>query len=250
MAGVGMTDRLYAFCDNIERIVTEEDYDWIHVIEGPEGCGKSSMAWAVAKHIHPDRKVNYVFTFDQFKETVAPGNTAPGDVILIDEGTYIFYSRDSMSKPNKEAIKMMTAIRSKNLIILICIPNYLIIDKYLRFHRVKTLAHVVKRGWFHHFGPRKTQLLKPTKHNPLKLKYPDYDFRDFYPDAAKMWPEEWAEYKKKKEESTVKTGKPKEETTGRMFKCRKRGHLWLYRGKKERGATCPMCRSSGYSIDE
>lgn len=231
-------DKTRDFLDSVREIITTKDYDWLHVIVGPEGIGKTSLGWSMCKHIDPDFNGHDDAVFS-YKELVDAVDGYTGKAILIDEGAMVFYSRESMNSVNKKAIKLMTAIRTKNLFIVICIPNFWILDKYIREHRVKTVSRVVKRGWQWHFSPRTVKFFVRDKKRPIQTIWPPFDFRDSFPDASKLWPDEWAEYKKKKESLSTKPDNAKEGATNR--KCSHCGYRWNYGGKLK-SPTCPSCK--------
>jgi len=79
-------------------------------------------------------------------------NAEKGDTIWIDEGALFLFSREAMGKNNKMLIKLLTISRQLNLHLIICIPNFYIIDTYIREHRVNSLFHIKCRGRFKYFA--------------------------------------------------------------------------------------------------
>lgn len=232
-------EKLNLFLDSVKEIITTKDYDWIHIVVGPEGIGKSSLAWSLCKHIDPDFNISkIVFSYKELADAIS--KSRPGNAILIDEGALVFYSRDSMVNVNKKAIKFMTAIRSYNQFIVICVPNFWLLDKYLRDHRIKTVSRVVKRGWVFEYSPRTVRIFKQNDKKKMQMDWPPPDGKDSFPDASKLWPKEWEEYKKKKESLAIHVENVAKESTNR--KCQHCGYEWLYRGKLQH-PTCPDCRN-------
>jgi hypothetical protein len=239
--------------DSIHNIINQKDYDWIHVIEGPEGVGKTSLAWSMCKRIDPkfDGEKNSIFNHEQLLEIVK--NSYPGMAVNIDEGALVFFSRDTMSNTNKASIKLMTGIRTFNLFITIPIPQFQLLDKYIREHRVKSASRIPIRGWAWFYCKRTLNLIRPDKKRRGRIIWPDWDFRDTFPDAAALWPEEWERYKKKKMKNLVSKGVARQAEEGEnvhQYECWLCHYVWDYGGRKI-VATCPIChRSSGRVVIE
>lgn len=223
-------------------IITTRDFDWINVIVGPEGIGKSMLAIQESRESDPKFIENFpdntVFDVGDLINQVA--NSYPGKKIIGDEGALMFFSRDAMTKDVKNGIKMLTAMRAYNLSLTICVPNFWIIDKYIREHRVKSVMRVVKRGWIHYYGPKKVRMIRQDKKKRYKTIWPDYDFRDSYP---KVEPELWEIYKNKKKSIVSKSRDGIDSVAEKHNKkCLKCGYSWHYTGKT--APRCSVCHSS------
>lgn len=233
-------EKLESFCRIVRFRIKTLDEDWIHVIEGKEGVGKTSLAWSMCKSVMPGWKgdTGCVFSSPEFIQNTSQGE--PGDACNVDEGAHVFFSRESMATPNRDAVKHLTSCRQFNRFIVICVPSFMILDKYIRMHRVRSMSRVTKRGQCLHYGPGKVGRIKPSKRNPLKIDYPDYDFRDDFPDAAEEWPDEWAAYKEKKAKLTTEPLKQNGELHENTKTCDRCGYSWPYKGKNPT-TTCPSC---------
>lgn len=239
-------DKIVEWARDVERIITTKDYDWVHVNVGPERIGKSNLSILIGIESNPRFKDKFpdqmVFGIDEFKQAIK--NSQPGDVIIPDEGALMFFSRDAMSRDVKEGIKMLTAMGVYNLFIIINVPNFWIIDKYIREHRVRSVTHVVRRGWVHYYGPKKVRLITQDKNKAYKTIWPDYDFRDAF---GKVDPVLWARYVDKKKNivagrSTEVTAEKDKEFNKTCSKC---GYKWHFSGFKR--PRCPICNSSKVS---
>lgn len=233
-------DNTQMFLDAVRDIIIKKDYDWIDIITGPEGVGKTSLAANKCRYIDPTFRLDKdtAFSYDDMVRMIK--KSYPGKAVLIDEGALIFFSRDYAGTSTKDAVKMLTTMRAFNLFVAICIPNFWIIDKYIREHRGRTLSRVIHRGWYWHYGPRKTRNLSREKES-FKTEWPNYDFRDTYPDYAKLYPDEWQRYKKLKEDSTLRKVRTKRDDPVPMA-CWSCGWQWTFTGKRKT-ATCPSCEN-------
>jgi excisionase family DNA binding protein len=175
-----MDETLMENLDGIKNLINNRDYDWVHLIIGGEGIGKSTLGLELCKYIDPkfcDWKI--VFDLKQFKSAVM--RAAKGSAIMIDEGALMLFSREALVTDVREAIKLFSAIREYNLFICINVPNFFIIDKYIREHRVKSVTRIVKRGWFHFYSKSRTSLIHRDKKKPNRIIYPTPNFRAHFP---------------------------------------------------------------------
>ena len=119
------------------------DFDAITVITGYEGSGKSVLASQIATTVSPSFHKGLV-GYDPEDLARMVNDLQKGDTIWIDEGGLFLFSRDSTKGANKILIKFLTICRQLNVHVIICVPNFFILDTYLRDHRVKYLFHIVK----------------------------------------------------------------------------------------------------------
>lgn len=121
----------------------QNNFDEITVITGYEGSGKSVLASQIATTVSPNFHKGLV-GYDPEDLARMVYNLKKGDTIWIDEGALFLFSRDSTKGANKILIKFFTICRQLNVHVIICVPNFFILDTYLRDHRVKNLFHIVK----------------------------------------------------------------------------------------------------------
>jgi len=123
----------------------KKDYDFFIVIDGRERFGKSTLASQIAYYLDPTYNLDRcVFTADQFAEAVEKAEKF--QAIVFDEAHGYLGSRSSMSSFNKKLVKIMTEMGSKNLIVILCLPNFFELDKYPAIWRSSCLLHVHQRG--------------------------------------------------------------------------------------------------------
>jgi len=119
--------------------------DWVSVVDGQEGEGKTTFAVNYCAWISPRFNIdNVCFGQQDFLENLK--YSKPGDSILVDEGANFLFSRDAMQTATRNSIKIFTQVRFKSNHICIAIPNFHIIDSYLREHRTRSLVHIIQRG--------------------------------------------------------------------------------------------------------
>ena len=135
---------LVAKCFQINNHV-RKDFDHFIIFSGKEGMGKSTMAIKIGPYIDPNFNVNNIcFTFNEIKKAI---KDAPKySYILIDEGGLNLYSRDAMTAVNRELTKLFMIMRQRNIVLAFCIPNFHLLDTYIRDHRSDILFQITERG--------------------------------------------------------------------------------------------------------
>lgn len=190
-----MMEKLQANLELIKKIIVENDLDFLLVITGRERIGKSSLALHIAEIVDPTFDVSQiVFDTQNLYEQVY--SLEPGKVVIIDEGATAFFSRDAMSTDVKDGIKLLTVMGERNLFVILCVPSFFILDKYIREHRVSGLIKVVARGRLKFYSRRK---LKDAFYNPKvkRFSWGDPSFKDGFP---KYKGKHWKPYTDKKSE--------------------------------------------------
>ena len=158
-----MDDGLYKqLNENVKPAVQKEDFDFVMVVDGEEGSGKSVLAFQIGKVLDPDLNMdNICFTADDFINAITKAKK--NQCIIFDEGFSGLSSRASLSEINNLVISMMMEMRQKNLFVIIVMPSVFMLDKYAVFHRAKGLFHVYmdsnRRGFWRFFNKKAMKYL-------------------------------------------------------------------------------------------
>ncbi len=129
--------------DKVKKRVLTKDRDWVLVIDGEEGVGKSVLAQQVGKYLDPNFGIrNIVFNSDEFLKKIKDPKTKPGTTIVLDEAFSAASSRASLSEVNRAMIGVATEMRQKNLFVILCIPSFFDLDKYFALWRCRALFHL------------------------------------------------------------------------------------------------------------
>ena len=144
------------------KALVKNDWDFIFVVDGMEGGGKSTITIQLALYLNPNFTVeNIAFTSEEFEEKILKANKF--DVIVYDEAITGLYSREAMKYINTTLTKLLAQIRQKNLFVFILIPSFFDLDKYVSMWRGRGLFHIYtddyKRGYFTFFNYDKKKTL-------------------------------------------------------------------------------------------
>lgn len=125
------------------------DYDNFIAVCGYEGTGKSTLARNMAYFLDPNFDTSkIVFTLDEYLNLLEDmlNEGKKGGCIVIDEGGQLMFSRDAMSATNKILVRTAMLQRKINVTVIICIPNFFLLDTYIRNSRVNLLIQISDRG--------------------------------------------------------------------------------------------------------
>ena len=129
--------------DKVRNMVLKKDRDWVTVIDGEEGVGKSVLAQHIAKYLDPNFGLDkLVFTADDFIKAIKSPDNKKGTAIVLDEAFNAANARSSMSEVNRSMAGVATEMRQKNLFIIIVLPSFFDLDRYFALWRCKSLFHV------------------------------------------------------------------------------------------------------------
>jgi len=192
--------------DFVKRAVIKQNYDGFIVITGREGFGKSTLAGQAAVYLDPTYDISRCcFTSDQFIK--AAECASKFQAIVFDETMGYLSSRGAMSSFNKDLIKIFSEMRSKNLFIILCIPNFFELDRYPAMHRSTGLLYIYKRSFFgsYDYNTKKKLYLIGKKYYSYSVP-PNFRGR-----FIKYFPLDQEEYDKKKQKAinTFRKGKKK-----------------------------------------
>jgi len=122
----------------------KNDYDYVLVVDGYEGSGKSMSAMSIAyfyRRIIMGKKLerqNVVFSPQEIAQTFGRwvAQDTHYDVLVVDEGGAALFSRESMSKLARKFIKLFKIARMMNWFVILVAQNITWVDVYIRKHRI------------------------------------------------------------------------------------------------------------------
>lgn len=136
-----VSEILKSLLDKVKYRVTTKDLDWVCVVDGREGSGKSIFAQQVGKYLDPTLDITRItFNAEDFVQAI---KSAPKfSCVILDEAYASINARASLTETNRALIAMATEMRQKNLFVIICIPSIFDLDKYFAIWRANSLFHV------------------------------------------------------------------------------------------------------------
>lgn len=129
--------------DKVKNRVLNNDRDFVAVIDGEEGVGKSVLAQQLASYLDPDFNLDHiVFNSDDFIKLIKDPKIKKGSAIVLDEAFSAANNRASLTEVNRAMIGVATEMRQKNLFIFMVLPSFFDLDKYFALWRCRALFHV------------------------------------------------------------------------------------------------------------
>ena len=183
---------------SVKPSVQKEDFDFVLIVEGEEGSGKSVFSQQIAKILDPKFSIEQIaFTANEFIDKITKAKK--NQCIIFDEGFTGLSSRSSLSEINNLVISLMMEMRQKNLFIIIVMPSLFMLDKYAVLHRAKGVFHIYmrkgRRGFWRFFNKKAMKYLYLTGKKFYEYQYAEHtSFGRF----KKQYMVNEAEYRRKK----------------------------------------------------
>ena len=126
--------------DSIKKLV-KKDWDFVFIVDGMEGGGKSTFALQIALYLDPTLNLDrVVFDSEEFEKAVLKAEKYQS--IIYDEAITGLYSREAMQYINTTLTKLLAQIRQKNLFIFVILPSFFDLDKYVSMWRARGLFNI------------------------------------------------------------------------------------------------------------
>ena len=186
--------------DNIKRI-TKRKWDCVVLIDGIEGSGKSTLSFLVGWYL-TDGNLTMDNVCEGSEDAMKKMQVLkPGSVLIIDEGSLSFSSKEVMSKEQKQLTRILNVIRQRGINVIIVSPSFFNLNKYVAIERSRFLLHVytdkdLNRGRYCYFGQRKKHVLYVLgKKNFNSYAKPRSDFVGMFPNFEPPFYKEYLKYK-------------------------------------------------------
>ena len=197
----------------------KKDFDIVFIIDGNEGTGKSTLSFTCGWYLSGG-KLTMNNIAEGTEDAIDKLEHLPDkSVLIIDEGSLMFSSRDAMRKENRQLLKILNVIRQKCMILIVVAPTFFELERYLSYRRSNFLLHVYldkktgNRGRFIYFGSKKKrQLYINGKKNFESYAKPKGNFVGAFIKFELPFNEEYLKLKKKSLQETFKHNKVKAPT--------------------------------------
>lgn len=184
-----MADRMDIFIRTIKNAI-EEHWDYMIVVDGREGSGKSSLALHMKALYDGKYSLDHVL-FDAEDMLEEMQNAPKGSCIVMDEAIVSLYKRDSLKEFQTLLVKAFAIVRARELFFILVLPNFWDLDSALRTranHRIYVYARRIEgrlvRGYAKIYKPQRTEWTTRWAWQEIEWEYrfpslPE-DFEDVY----------------------------------------------------------------------
>ena len=143
--------RLLQNLDKVKYRLEKKDKDFVMLVDGKEGAGKSTLAVQMAKYVDNSFCVDRCcMTSEQFKEAIYKAKK--GQAVIYDEAFTGLSSKGALSEINRMLVSLMMQMRQKNLLVIIVLPTFFMLEKYVAIFRGRVLVHVWEKNDRRYFG--------------------------------------------------------------------------------------------------
>ena len=232
-----MDDKVHSVIENkVKPSLQKKDKDCVIAVDGGEGTGKSTLALQLAKaYDHTFDLLRVCFSAEEFRDAIFKAKK--GEAIVYDEAFTGLSSRASLSPINKFLISLMMQMRQKNLFVIIVLPTFFLLDKYVALFRTQVLFHVYesggRRGYFRIYNRKKKKYLYLAGKETYSYGSKDKKWKvftkfrgRFYGKFALGDDKEEEKYRKKKEKALRET--EKSPMTAGQIKYREQRDILIY----------------------
>jgi hypothetical protein len=152
--------------DIIKDSVLNKGWDYVAVVSGIPGVGKSTLAQVICKYLDPTFNTKDRICFSGTGENglmERTSNAELGQAFMLDESFEAMNTKVSRSGEFVRIMNHLQLIRQKGLFIILCLPNFFDLNKTIAIFRTSHLFVVYhdkfKRGFFSGFGRDEKRML-------------------------------------------------------------------------------------------
>lgn len=118
---------------DVQKRLWKKNKNWLGIITGQTGSGKSWSALSLAERIDPDFDVSkVVLTPESFLKNVADRTWGQGDVVIFDEAGAGMSAKAHMTKKNRIIDQVLQTFRRQNIAVIFTVPSKSNVDKSVR----------------------------------------------------------------------------------------------------------------------
>ena len=192
----------------IEKLITKKDRDYVLIVDGEEGGGKSTIASQIAYCVDPTfEQKRMCLTPDEFVNAIQ--DAKKGQAVVFDEAFTGLASRHALGRINKLLVELMMEMRKKNLFVIICIPSVFYLEKYVALHRARGLLHTYfsngKPGQYFVYNQKRLRQLYLFGKRKMSYSYPTIRIMKRFPNIQ---PIDWEIYEGRKIAALKQKGEP------------------------------------------
>jgi hypothetical protein len=204
--------------DGVKHYISKRDKDYVMLLDGYEGSGKTTFALQMGKYVDPTLDLSRVcMTPDSFKEAIMSAKKA--QCVIYDEAVTGLTAGASITRVGRILKSMMMQMRQKNLFVIVIMPVIFEFNKYAVLSRARFFFHIYeskgRMGFYVGFNKKYTRMtyLQGKKTHSYKIRS-KFNGR-FYGKFA-LGDSQEPLYRKKKEDALEEVGDEEESNKYRV----------------------------------
>ncbi len=205
--------KLYFLLDRIKTYISKNDKDYVLLVDGYEGSGKTTFAIQLGKYVDPTLNLNRVcMTPEEFKEAIITAKK--GQCVIYDEAVTGLTAGAAITKIGKLLKSLMMQMRQQNLFVIVLLPTIFELNKYAVLSRARFTFHIYeskgRMGYWVGLNRKDTRITylkgKRTHTYTVRSRYNGRFYGKFALGASQETP-----YRKKKGKALKEAGEDDEE---------------------------------------
>lgn len=144
-------ERLHSYQALTSFLFVENDFDYVQIVQGLEGIGKSTYAMKIIDDLRRlgkeyDMSRHMITKSWEYKDVENLLEEETNSIIYFDEGKKFFDLRRSMRPERIDMLEFFTTERWRRNIYILAVSDLTEIDKYFRERRAKSITLLPDRG--------------------------------------------------------------------------------------------------------
>lgn len=141
----------YPLVRKVQKRLYKQNKNWLAILTGETGSGKSWTALKLAQEVDPDFNVDKVVLDPiEFLERIAKRGWGQGDCVVFDEAGVSMSSKEYMTVVNRSVEDILETFRRRNIAVIFTVPSQKNVDKDLRrllhdYLQTKTINYARER---------------------------------------------------------------------------------------------------------
>ena len=136
-----LDEKMVKLLTKIKELLTKKDKDYVMIVDGYEGSGKSTASQQWGKFVDHSLDISRIcMTSEEFKQQIMLAKK--GQCVIYDEAVTGMSSGDSITKIGRLLKSLMMQMRQKNLFVIVIIPTFFELNKYTVLSRARSFFHV------------------------------------------------------------------------------------------------------------
>ncbi len=167
--------KMISLLDSVKNYISKRDKDYVMLMDGYEGSGKTTFAIQCGKYVDPTLNLDRVcMAPDEFKSAII--GAKKGQCVIYDEAVTGLTAGASITRVGRILKSMMMQMRQKNLFVIVILPVIFEFNKYAVLSRARFFFHIYeskgRMGFYVGFNKKYTRMtyLQGKKTHSYKIR--------------------------------------------------------------------------------
>jgi len=189
--------KLNSVLDEIKEHCKQKDKDWVCLVSGMEGAGKSILALQLAQLLDPqfDAKKQTIRTWNKehgYLDFIQKYRNDPFKSVVFDEDAVIRLLQNN-ERDTKASIKIFNANSNTKHFPILVVPSPWTLDKDMREQRVGSFFYVFRNKetndrYFAYYSAKKMTHISQNESLRKLFRHPDLFMKQVHPDFIEKFP--------------------------------------------------------------